>query len=82
MDKLKPCPHCGSGDHIRAIDNSSAEKWRCFIQCYECQARGPSRPTTAEACVAWNRRQSPMSALQPVSAEDLARNPGRYVLVG
>lgn len=51
QEELKPCLHCGC---------TEAEAYRipCQIamECNNCHAMGPSKPTKAEAIAAWNRR--------------------------
>ena len=58
-DELRPCPFCGSADHIslRRMD-SRPDRWQfwCKDPGYECNASGPWRPSIAEARAAWNRR--------------------------
>jgi Lar family restriction alleviation protein len=52
MNKLKPCPFCGSS-LLKIYDNGLIYPW---VQCVECLANTSSEPTVEEAIKAWNRR--------------------------
>ena len=52
VNKLKPCPFCGSGNCIYA--EQEGEAW--FLYCCNCHASGPYVPSKEEAIEAWNRR--------------------------
>lgn len=53
VNKLKPCPFCGSGNCIYA--EQEGEAW--FLYCCNCHASGPYVPSKEEAIEAWNRRE-------------------------
>lgn len=44
-----PCPFCGS-TNTRAVGSRQDR----YIQCKQCEADGPLKPTNAEALTAWN----------------------------
>lgn len=46
--ELKPCPFCGSSD-VHVIENLD-------VQCKECDAYGPEKPSREKAVNAWNTR--------------------------
>lgn len=51
--KLLPCPFCGG----EAVLEHGTEYAPWFeVDCPNCDAEGPTRPTEAEAIEAWNRR--------------------------
>lgn len=64
MNKLKPCPFCGSTDVevINALEEQpemeliglTKDNWN--VVCNECHAFGGTQRTEAEAIEAWNRR--------------------------
>ena len=55
MEKLKPCPFCGSTEEF-ALTVLSDEFDYFFVCCYHCHTRGPKKDTGVEAISAWNRR--------------------------
>jgi len=58
MDKLKPCPFCGSDDRLGVCDSGAA----FWVACDQCEAEGPvishKNRTKAEAIAAWNTRKA------------------------
>jgi len=67
---LKPCPFCGGGDVITAVDHEQGSKWG-YAGCDACGARCPEVRTgydtaydalwRAEAISAWNTRTTPLA---------------------
>ena len=51
MSDLKQCPFCGSVD---TLAYSSAGI--CWVECWSCDAVGPTAKTEAEAIAAWNQK--------------------------
>lgn len=67
--KLLPCPFCGG----EAVLEHGTEYAPWFeVDCPNCDAEGPTRPTEAEAIEAWNRR-SERTAKPKKGAYDLIR---------
>ena len=70
MEKLKPCPFCGS----------EADYYVGYIQCVHCLANIPYRyglsyaDGKAEAIEAWNRRAAPEN--KPLTLEELRKMDG------
>ncbi len=61
MEKLKPCPFCGSESTTISFDRSFLGRRRVFAECYKCHARGPARDIVVPnankwATTSWNRR--------------------------
>lgn len=53
MDKLKPCPFCGSFD-IEATKIDDTGEW--YLECGDCGIEQPLYKNFADAVNAWNRR--------------------------
>ena len=70
MDKLKPCPFCGAGEHdddTGLVDGMDRDGLLIWVRCLNCDAEGPSVEYTVDeatsvitswpkAVAAWNRR--------------------------
>jgi len=55
MDKLKPCPFCGSFE-IEATKIDDTGEW--YLECGDCGIEQPLYKNFADAVNAWNRRAS------------------------
>ena len=55
MDKLKPCPFCGS-DNMGVYEHSYPMEHYYFVFCNECKAESGNFETKEKAILAWNRR--------------------------
>ena len=58
IDKLKPCPFCGSED-VKLLEEVEIQGvLACFVNCRSCNACGSMFLTSKkkEAIAAWNRR--------------------------
>lgn len=62
MEKLKPCPFCGSKylNEIQLNDSSDEH----YIECFECFAKSGTEKTLLHARVRWNKR-TPVLKLCP-----------------
>lgn len=55
MDKLLPCPFCGS-ENLKIVSYNSIAGACKMVECMDCFAEVPCRATKKEAIDAWNRR--------------------------
>ena len=64
MEKIKPCPFCGSAKgYIYLVDDGGDCPPKNYqdsfaVECDDCQAEGPWRHSKKEAAKAWNIRIS------------------------
>lgn len=54
IDRLEPCPFCGSAD-VKLYDTS----YNLHVFCCKCEAEGPSGVNKTESIALWNKRITP-----------------------
>ena len=60
MDKLLPCPFCGTTEGLKVHKGESVYYW---VDCPLCFATGPVDLGWSGAEVAWNERAAPPTAI-------------------
>ena len=62
MEKLKPCPFCGSKNVVSSNEHSYDAIYNYYVECKECGAKGGLAIYSCDKCGpeeairAWNRR--------------------------
>lgn len=51
---LEPCPFCGCKDNLGRVYSGTHSEY--YVQCFDCDARGPVHADDNEACGAWSKR--------------------------
>lgn len=59
MQKLKPCPFCGSENLEIAINSIMVNPY--YVWCFDCNAIGPDEKTKTKAIKKWNARANESS---------------------
>lgn len=52
MEKIKPCPFCGS----KKVEVNRTNENACWISCIRCAAQADSKPARKDAIKLWNKR--------------------------
>lgn len=58
MITIEPCWYCQTQGNNGDPDTFLDKNFRWFVECWNCEARGPHLLTEAEAIDAWNNRFS------------------------
>jgi Lar family restriction alleviation protein len=57
MEKLKPCPFCGSEDVSLSVGKNGIGESLRYVECVGCGAMADMKRTIEEAIGAWNKRK-------------------------
>ncbi len=73
-EKLRECPFCDEVNKIAIRVEGRGEDSECYVECDNCEARGPSMGAIDEAVAAWELRPGEKEAFE-AARTDLDGNP-------
>ena len=65
---LELCPFCGCNENLGRVYSGTHSEY--YVQCFDCDARGPVHADDNDACGAWSKRHLSQTAERPCSLSE------------